>query len=183
MPTFQLLLGGDVAVEKDSRFLALGGDSFTALRLQDVMQAACGTPLQAFLDLLLTATFADVVRYVKHKLHSLDSEPPPAKLAKMDTVSTKSPRLSAITESSDLKDNVTATCEVCFRQQSCAVMSIQRTGRIYLYDTDLDIQRHISPVRQKAQPSNPDIAVTMSLLWKNHLRKCIDASPLLVADK
>ncbi|KAL3209851.1 hypothetical protein MRX96_037660 [Rhipicephalus microplus] len=142
----------------DSEFVAAGGNSLGAVSISQELEFASGIALPLLVDKILNEKFSDVEKYLYAMTESRKqlNYPIPAKRARRPISA-----WSLSSESVHVKLSSCFTCITRFEtwQHCCCAESCHQLRKT----ADHDFQRP-----------------TLSERWKYDLRKCIDASPLIV---
>uniref|UniRef100_A0A6M2D1J8 Putative acyl-coa synthetase family member 4 protein nrps998 ovary overexpressed n=1 Tax=Rhipicephalus microplus TaxID=6941 RepID=A0A6M2D1J8_RHIMP len=142
----------------DSEFVAAGGNSLGAVSISQELEFASGIALPLLVDKILNEKFSDVEKYLyaMTESHKQLNYPIPAKRARRPISA-----WSLSSESVHVKLSSCFTCITRFEtwQHCCCAESCHQLRKT----ADHDFQRP-----------------TLSERWKYDLRKCIDASPLIV---
>ncbi|XP_071371684.1 beta-alanine-activating enzyme [Centroberyx affinis] len=170
-------LAEDAAIEEESNFLFSGGDSLKALRLCDDIMTAAGVASAGLLEVILDGTFSDVLHHVARvmlplPLENNSSSLPEAKKRRADPLSVAPAKRERTDPRSITAAEKPQGVEVAFEERTVKV--IRRGGEV----VEMKIR---NPETNKNSHPDTTSAVGLSLSWSSDTGRCVDASPVLLA--
>ncbi|XP_060884723.1 beta-alanine-activating enzyme isoform X2 [Labrus mixtus] len=153
----------DATIDEESNFLLSGGDSLKALRLHEDVLAAAGSTSPELLEVVLDGTFSDVLRHIE-------------RITLTQPLENKTPATSEVKKRHAEAPSATpAKREHTERlqEEKRAFRVLKRAGEVMEIR---DTETHINSEAEK------DGALTLSVSWSSDTGRCVDASPLLLAE-
>nr|XP_020499456.1 beta-alanine-activating enzyme [Labrus bergylta] len=150
----------DATIDEESNFLLSGGDSLKALHLHEDILAAAGLTSPELLEVVLDGTFSDVLRHIERMTltQPLENKTPAVKKRHAEAP-------SAVPAKREHTEQL--------QEEKRAFRVLKRAGEVMEIR---DSETHINSEAEK------DGALTLSLSWSSDTGRCVDASPLLLAE-